>query len=471
MSFNFKHMSTPALDLQVSKSVASWTPRVYEPTTERPEGEKSRRFDDGNTERTNFLTARTNRNVPGSMSKLKESQTTFRGKLPALAKSVQGHSIAEISKATPTGSRSKLPTDGLGAERSGLETLLRALGGPMPKSLLNSYHDDLLEGLVHYTPQRHFLDLNHRIVSAEVPAELPSNAAFAVRDKLRELVLKVESEHFPKIVQDAMTNEENIDGLLRDYTQTVVTLTTYAKGAGLGYVAESLEALWKFLVVALDKLFSIRQKQTKMKFLNQISNLQNKLEFLNRDLREAEEKIARMKIYYDDKVGLLLRKNREVTDAFNSVKDEFERWKTSSTGDLEGTESLVSKFGKIVSHMNTMESQISLIYEENVEQNKLVRSDLLKSIMGLFNKGFRSLARNASTQTDLSLCHNSLSVYKYGIVEHVLPEEKILAAHRHPFLSFLYRENDGMTTKPRSEEIIDFLEGCIDSRRMCLSSD
>lgn len=462
MSFNFKNLSTPLLDAKVSKAVGTWTPRVYEPSDSKLNLETNR------TERTNFLTTRTQERTTFQLQSMKEPEMTQRTRLPALGPSVQSLATPESSRAARHGgSVSKAQSASQMIGNTPLENLLRALGGPMPKSLLNSYHGDLLEGLVHYTTQKHFLDLNHRVVSSNLPTPLPTNAAFAVRDKLRELVLKVESEHFPRIVQDAMTNEENIDGLLRDYTQTVVGLTAYAKGAGLTYIAEALEALWKFLVVALDKLFGIRQKQTRMKFLNQIDSLKNKIEFLDRDLKEAEEKIARMKIYYDDKIGLLLRKNREITDAFNSVKDEFERWKSSSASDLEGTESLVSKFTKIQSQMNSMDAQISLIYEENVEQNKLVRSDLLKSIMGLFNKGFRSLARNASTQTDLSLCHNSLSVYKYGIVEHVLPEEKILAAYRHPFLSFLYRDNDGMTTKPRSEELIDFLEGCVDSSRFC----
>lgn len=286
----------------------------------------------------------------------------------------------------------------------------------------------------------------------------------AIKDKIKELVYRIENDHFPAIAQRDHDSDENIDLLLKDYSDTVGHMILRAKSAGLHYLSDSLELFWKFLIVALDKLFGIKQKQLENIFNDEVNNLNNQIYYLKDSLNENEKRFKNMTAYYENRVKRLIEKNRNLGVDIINMRNELEKHKTSiGMGLKESKETLVGRFEDMHQKMLSLTTTLDLAHEENRQQNQLVQKDLLKSIMGLFNKGFKCNAKQASTQTDLSLCANSLVVYKYGIEETVIPETRALAAFHHPFLSFLVADSD---VKPRIEEQIDFVEQHLDLRTL-----
>lgn len=250
---------------------------------------------------------------------------------------------------------------------------------------------------------------------------------------------------------------------MKDYSATISNVILAAKSSQLHFIADSVEVLWKFLLVSLDRLTAVKQRQLEHMFNEDMTEMNNKVKFLSENLKESEKRFQDMSVQYDNKIKGLIHKNTELGNTITDLRSELVKLKIvgSDTGPRENRDTLLGRFEQMTSDIKTMSNKISEATELNHEQNKLVRKDLLTSIMGLFNKGFKCNSKSVSTQTDLSMCSMSQIVYKYGIEETVMPESKIIAAFRHPFLPFLFQTSDSM--KPRMEEQIDFIERNLDS--------
>lgn len=257
--------------------------------------------------------------------------------------------------------------------------------------------------------------------------------------------------------------------LLKDYSSTISSVILAAKSSQLHFIADSVEVLWKFLLIALDRLTAVKQRQLEHIFNEEMMEMNNKVHFLTENLRESEKRFTDMSTHYDEKVKELIQKNTVLGNTITNMQSEMIKSKNFGIEprSQKSQATMQSRFEDIHLSIRQVESDINHVNELNQEQNMMVRRDLLTSIMGLFNKGFRCKSKSISTQTDLSMCSMSNVVYKYGIEETVLPEDKILAAFRHPFLPFLFKSSDSL--KPGMEEQINFIERNLDSSKSTLN--
>lgn len=288
---------------------------------------------------------------------------------------------------------------------------------------------------------------------------------FAIKDKIKELVYRIESDHFPEIAQRDNESDENIDLLLKDYSDVIGHVILRTKAAGLHYLSDALELFWKFLIVALDKLFGIKQRQLENLFNDKVARLTSQVNSLRDQLLENERRYKSRIDFYENRLKLFLEKKRFQDQMIANLQSELDKFKrTTGQDNSENKETLLGKFEDMQENLKKMSNHINEAANDNHEQNQLVRRELLHSIMGIFNKGFRCNSKQVGTQTDLSLCSKSAVVYKYGIEETVIPETKILPFFRHPFLPFLVVDSDA-AVKPRIEEQIDFIEQHLDKRK------
>lgn len=273
---------------------------------------------------------------------------------------------------------------------------------------------------------------------------------------------RIESDHFPAIAQRDAKSDENIDAVLKDYSDMIGQTILRSKAAGLHYLADALELFWKFLVVALDKLFGIKQQQLENLFNDEVNSLNSQIFYLKENLAEQERRFKNMTEYYESRVKRLLEKNRHMGEYQIELRNELEKFKsTTGQGLRESKETLLGRFEDMQHNIMSLATNLGEAAELNHQQNNLVQRELLTSIMGIFNKGFRCNSKTQGTQTDLSMCAKSLVVYKYGIEETVIKETRILPFFQHPFLPFLVPDSDG-AVKPRIEEQIDFIEAHLD---------
>lgn len=263
------------------------------------------------------------------------------------------------------------------------------------------------------------------------------------------------------IAQKNISDDNKIDQLLKDYTSTLGSVILAAKSSQLHFIADSIEVIWKFLLVSLDRLIAVKQRQLEGMFNEELTKMHNKIEFLTASLKESDKRFSSMNSYYENRIKKLLEKNRHLGENIIDLRQEIQKIKGVPGSELrEDKDTLLGRFEIMRSDIESMKSSINEANELNHQQNKMVRKELLTSIMGIFNKGFQCNSKQASTQTDLSLCGVSNIVYKYGIEETVMPETQILASFRHPFLPFLFEYNDSI--KPNMEEQINFIEQNLD---------
>lgn len=352
------------------------------------------------------------------------------------------------------------------------EGILRAMGQRLSSSLLSVYHNDMMEGLKYYELLRHNLDLNYfvvqgRKVDSEIPELIMTNSDYVIKERIKELVHKIENEHFPQLVQQDQDSDDKMDSLLKDYSEVVNQVVFRAKNAGFNFIADSVEVLWKFLVVSLDKLYGIKERQMRLIFNDEVQSLNRRLAQSKADLEYHEKKFMDMKGYYEKRLQGLIDKNRRTTEAWNVVKTELQKWKSEvGEGSHDEKTSILGKFKDMQKNIYNMDNSINQISEENFEQNRMVRKDLLKSVLGLFNKGFRTTSKTIGTQTDLSMSENSATVYKFGLQEYIIPELECLSIFKHPFLPFLYKDPELLQAKVRSDEQIEFIESCLDKSKL-----
>lgn len=280
--------------------------------------------------------------------------------------------------------------------------------------------------------------------------------------------MRIESDHFPQIAQQDLDSDERIDGLLKDYSSTIGQLILRAKTCGLNYIADSLEVLWKFLIISFDKLFGIKEKLIRQHYTDEVEALRTKVRYMEEDIKGWEQRFYKMESYYEHRVGGLITKNRTLADALLVEREDFEKWRNSGSAHSKDSDSLVGKCQEMLQNMYSLESSINVGYSENLEQTRIIQTDLLKAIMGLFNKNFKCLTKQTGTQTDLSMCSHSLAVQKYGMQEFIYPEQNILSLYRHPFLSYMFTQNEHLSTKVNTEEQINFIESKLDDSSFVL---
>jgi len=356
----------------------------------------------------------------------------------------------------------------LNSQTASVEGILRAMGDRLSSSLLSVYHTDLMEGLKYYGILKHNLDLNYSVVQgrrldSEFTETIMSKSDYVIKDKLRELVQRIELDHFPDLIQQDQDSDEKLDSLLKDYSEVLNHVVIRAKNAGLNYVADSIEILWKFLVVCLDKLFGIKERQMRLIFNEEVQTLNHRIRFMESSMKDQENHFNDMRQWYENRLQSVMNRNRFTCEALNSVRQELEKWKSSvGEGGREDKDSLLGKFKQMQKHLYQMDGSINQVSEENFEQNKMVRTELLKSILGIFNRGFKSMSKSVGTQTDLSLSANSSKAYKFGLQEFIFPEEHCLKYFKHPFLPYLYKDPEQLAAKGRSEDQIQFIEETLD---------
>lgn len=95
----------------------------------------------------------------------------------------------------------------------------------IPSSVVNLYHRQLVDGLTQYQCLRHNLDFNFDVLtipdSAANPLALSSGCTRSIKQKIKDLIEKINSEHYPKVTLNEFALDGNLDGILKDYSQMI----------------------------------------------------------------------------------------------------------------------------------------------------------------------------------------------------------------------------------------------------------
>lgn len=181
---------------------------------------------------------------------------------------------------------------------------------------------------------------------------------------------------------------------------------------------------------------------------------------LREEQAQSERKHRTVKEDLEGRLRNALEEKRATAEAFIELKEEINKLQNGTAMDAmrESKNSLQAKFAEMQKSVGSMTTYLNSLGSENSQQDTLVRTDLLKTILGTFNKGFKSKARVAATQTELSMSSHTHVVAQFGLSEFVFPENRVLGFFRHPLIPFLLQKTDHMVSKVRSDEMIDFFE-------------
>ena len=219
-------------------------------------------------------------------------------------------------------------------------------------------------------------------------------------------------------------------------------------------------------MVCLEKLYTIKENTLlrvsplHQLYNEEVSGLKHQVQNLKADMLLGEKKFKVMKEDLEARLRNAQEEKRETASAFLELKEEINKLQHGGSMDAlrESKNSLQYKFSEMQKSVGSMATYLNSLGSEDSQQDTLVRTDLLKTILGTFNKGFKSKARVASTQTDLSLSSHSQVIAQFGLNEYMLPEDRVLGFFRHPFMPFLLQKSEHMASKVRSDEMIDFFE-------------
>jgi hypothetical protein len=250
------------------------------------------------------------------------------------------------------------------------------------------------------------------------------------------LLEKIEKEFFEEFVYTKVNEDQPFQRVLKEYSQTVSGLISRLLKEKNTYLANSLECLWKFLVLVVDRVCSVKERWITRILSAKMGKMEESYNFEVKSFA-AKQKNYEEQILKGAEKAIELKAKIESLEAENfQVKQDLMR--ANERMDVGNNLDTESMFNIMDVNLHRLSLNIRQSEVENHKQ-KILLTENISSILTMATKKNKT-NNTIETQTDLNMSAFNTVIRKYNITEFNVPLNSLLNYQRNPLIKLIMKD-------------------------------